>query len=1278
MRNKGGGFLSKKVLGLLITILFIGSTFSIIPHVQASLDFTIDTLTPQYTSYNVGDTPEFWAVPRNTGTNTIPDYDIRGDFTVIAPSGARIDAGNGWNGVPIPTSGSRIIINTDESWTIPPDAESGMYDLEVEIRSQSTGLTRIKTVLDSFSVQAPPPPDFDVDIEPDNQIINQGDSTTFTITVTAFNFWTDPVTLSAGLLPDDVDWSFDPETGIPTFTSTLSITTYPDTTPGNFPFTVKGEGSGKQHTAPATLIIQEVVPPFDFSINPSVSEIIVAKGGTSEPINVQVNLESGTAERVDIVLEGLEDMGAYSFSPLFGTPDFSTELTIGLFGNVPLGIYDLTIKGVGGGNTRTANIALEIVDSIALPDYEKIPLRIELEPISGDLITPGSEISVRIYDISKRPLSLLTNLNPTLDDYLFIDILIELFDKDDDDDLDLVDLIKNIEEYILEEQLKTHIQSWYTWPWVPLIDKEPYLEPIILSGFFTTLAVSWPTIQGGLYSVASTTTMVSGIVIPVPIIFIEKFCMGGISPLGGQYSILTSNLGTGNPLIFSSYCPVDLEITDQTGRTINKYTNEIPGADYVEADSDGDGELDDTISLPDLPGMEYTLYVTPEPDASPTDTFTLITGDEEIGFSLLDFIEISKISEEGYKIVNENVINIAQEWDLTINVVGSGSTDPSPGVYTYVEDTSVSVNALPDAGWMLDHWEFEETDIGSDDPITVTMDDNHTLTAVYVRTRAELYYDDGSAEFAFGAGIGSIGAVKFTYSSTAKVHKLKFFCEGETARVHVLDSEFNSIFSRDVIPTSSTYAEWFTVDISLDDVFVNGDFYVGIEWTSLTLSLGVDSSSPHHDRSYLGLLSSPGSAKSGEDYMIRVIYEDVTEPTIPERQLTIQVFGSGTTNPTPGVYEYEEDSQVIVYALPDSGWKLDHWDLGLVEVVTEEPITVTMDDDYTLTAVFVPVKLPPVADAGGPYSGSIGVAIAFDGTGSADPDGTIVSYAWTFGDGESGTGATPSHAYAVIGNYTALLTVTDNEGLTDSDTVIVAVVEVLPDMGILSINTTPFGGEVFVDEEFWGMAPQSKEVEVGSYTVSFGDVEDYTTPSDEEAVITKDTTTHIEVNYVLAPVNEIPLSMDWNLISLPLIPDDSSIEVVLSEIIDYVESVWAFDGETKTWSSYSPGAPSDLTEMVDGKGYWMSMTASAVLTVSGTEMPVDPFDPLPAYPVVEGWNLIGFKETYTMTVGDYLAGVEYVRVYEFVDAYNSLTATDYMIPGRGYWIAVSEPGTIYP
>jgi len=72
------------------------------------------------------------------------------------------------------------------------------------------------------------------------------------------------------------------------------------------------------------------------------------------------------------------------------------------------------------------------------------------------------------------------------------------------------------------------------------------------------------------------------------------------------------------------------------------------------------------------------------------------------------------------------------QYDLTITVQGSGTTSPTPGVHTYSEGAEVDVDAIPDAGWMLDHWELDTVNVGAADPYTVTMDADHTLTAVFV------------------------------------------------------------------------------------------------------------------------------------------------------------------------------------------------------------------------------------------------------------------------------------------------------------------------------------------------------------------------------------------------------------------------------------------------------------------------------------------------------------------------------------------------------------------
>jgi VCBS repeat-containing protein len=102
----------------------------------------------------------------------------------------------------------------------------------------------------------------------------------------------------------------------------------------------------------------------------------------------------------------------------------------------------------------------------------------------------------------------------------------------------------------------------------------------------------------------------------------------------------------------------------------------------------------------------------------------------------------------------------------------------------------------------------------------------------------------------------------------------------------------------------------------------------------------------------------------------------------------------------------------------------------------------------TVTITVNDINDPPVADPNGPYAGSAGVPVSFDGSGSSDVDGTIAAYHWNFGDSTTGTGVSPTHTYAAAGTYTVSLTVTDNDGATDMATTTANIVAATADIAV--------------------------------------------------------------------------------------------------------------------------------------------------------------------------------------------------------------------------------------
>jgi len=274
-------------------------------------------------------------------------------------------------------------------------------------------------------------------------------------------------------------------------------------------------------------------------------------------------------------------------------------------------------------------------------------------------------------------------------------------------------------------------------------------------------------------------------------------------------------------------------------------------------------------------------------------------------------------------------------------------------------------------------------------------------------------------------------------------------------------------------------------------------------------------------------------------------------------------------------------------------------------------LTVT-DNDNAASSTFIVITVvnqPPVANfttsATTVYTGD---SVTFNASSSYDPDGTIVSYSWTFGDGTNATGITVTHSYAENGTYTVTLTVTDNDGATASTSATTTVLNRSPVASFTSSPTGPYTGssvtfnasasydpDGIIVSYFWtfgdgtngtGMIATHSYVENGTYTVTL-------TVKDNDGATATNTTT-------LTVLNRSPVASFTSSPPAPYTSDTVTFNASASYDPDgtIVSYFWAFgDGANATGvtvsHSYADNGTYTVTLTVTDNDGSTSSTSSA-------------------------------------------------------------------------------------
>jgi uncharacterized repeat protein (TIGR02543 family) len=297
----------------------------------------------------------------------------------------------------------------------------------------------------------------------------------------------------------------------------------------------------------------------------------------------------------------------------------------------------------------------------------------------------------------------------------------------------------------------------------------------------------------------------------------------------------------------------------------------------------------------------------------------------------------------------DNVYSPAQNrYRLKVTTMGNGSVTVNPSESTYGKGDTVTLNAVPEPGWVFSHWEGNLT--GIQNPATITITSNMNITAVFTQGQYTLTVN------IIGGGQVQIDPLKayYTYGEEVNLTAIPYeeydFAEWSGDLTGTNNPQTLIIDGNKTVTAKFTLKQ-FTITAQVlgegGKITPSGTitvFYGQNQTFLITPDIGYHVSDVIADGTSVGSVSSYTFYNINDNHIITAKF------ALNQYTLTINIIGGGTVSKNPDKHYYTHGETVQITAIPGQDWTFSGWS-GPISGLTN-PTNITITSNITVSATF--------------------------------------------------------------------------------------------------------------------------------------------------------------------------------------------------------------------------------------------------------------------------------------------------------------------------------------